>query len=217
MDNPGRTILNIQAENAQAGVTLGDVTADRAKGAAKMLAEKVRIEKQLADLQKKKADSQIELEKLRGERAKITLSNKNGKLDKELSQLNNKIAQLNFDIDAGPDVVKVLETSLAAATAKIAAENRDATLDAQKAAAKQCQDLSEKLVKQLEVANGTNEVLSACYLRYQNLAKETNVDVLTARFAEPSRGMLAFVYGHLRDELKEGRHVRAMTRDGMQI
>ena len=215
--NPAQEILNITASHALDALPVDNVNGDKMKAAAVMLKEKARVEKQLADLQKKKADSQIELEKLRGERAKITLSNKNGKLDKELSQLNNKIAQLNFDIDAGPDVVKVLETSLAAATAKIAAENRDATLDAQKAAAKQCQDLSEKLVKQLEVANGTNEVLSACYLRYQNLAKETGVDVLTARFAEPSRGMLDFLYGHLKGELKDGKHCRSIPRDGPQI
>ena len=212
-EQAGQAIMEITNSHARAGLTLGDVTADRAKGAAKMLAEKAKIQKQLTEIQKKKTDSQVELEKLRGERAKVTLSNKNGKLDAEIGKINDQIGQLGYSLDGIPDIETILEKSLTDVSARIKAEARDETLNAQKVCAKQCLETSARLVKQLETAVATNNSLETLYQRYKDLAKETGIDAIGSHFAEPSVEMLSYVLGHMRAELT-GKHCRVMMRGG---
>ena len=210
-ENAGKTIMDITASHAQEGVTIGDVAVDKAKGSAKLLDSKKQIQKRLADAISTLGQVKAGIEPLRKERAEISLA---GGKDKELAALDKKIGLLNAEVDGLPDIIKLLEGQLIEADAKIKAECRDELLNRQKALARECQVLSEKLVKFLEQANGCNEVLQACYTRYKDLQKQTGISVLTTKFAEPSAEMLAYLFGHLKAELREGKHCRAMPRQG---
>jgi len=214
MDNPAKTILNIQAGHARDAVPTDNVTADKQKGSAKLLSDKSQIQKRLAEEKQMFSQAKESIETLRSERAEISL--KDGK-DKELAELDRRIGLVNAELLNAPAVISLLETQLAEAEAKIAAESRDATLDAQKAAGKKCLELSTKLVGLLEQAVGINAVLVNTLNSYQALYKRTNIDTLGSHFAEPSRGMLDFLFQHLRGELKDGRHVRLTTPTGPQV
>jgi len=179
-----------------------------------MQKEIIKIQTQIAQTKKELNDNQAELEGLRMERAKVSLQKNQGA---RLTELNKLIAQKHYDVDCAPDVIVELEKQLTEAKAVYAVEDRDRLLTQHKAAAEQAMKLSKQLVEQLRLACKTNKELHAAYARNKQLQEMTNMDFLGVRFAEPSAGMLEYLYGFLRGELEDGRHCRPLRKEAPLI
>lgn len=185
---------------------------DHVKGILMMQDEIKKIETKLAETKQQQVTDQAQLEKLRTERAKVSLKEGSGfvrvQRDKKLAELDQQIKDLDNALRFVPDNLKELEKQLAEAKEKFAAEARDELLNKQKEVTSQAKELSKQLVAQLKSACEINQQLQTVYDQYKQLHQLTKVDFLGAKFAEPSLGLLNYLYEFLRGELEEGKHCR---------
>ena len=169
------------------------------------------LQAQIAKTKQKQSDNQTEREGLLQQRASLVVA------DKSTKEIDKQIAELRTAIDGTPAVLALYTKQLAEAKQKLAADNRDQLLNEQKQAAATALKLSKELVQLLAKAVGVNSELHAAYKRYQQLYDLTKVDLLGSHFAEPSNGLLEYLYGFLKAELEEGTHCRVQQVERPQI
>jgi len=162
-----------------------------------MLKQIAKLEANIAKTKKKLIDDSAELEGLLTQRAQFIVDGKNVK------HIDQQIAELRTNIDGMPSVIDIYQKGLVEARRKLAVEDRDKLLDNEKVAVAKAMKLSRQLVAQLAAAVDTN--------------KELHVAYLGDHFAEPSHGMLEFLFGFLKGELKDGIHCRTMLKEPPQI
>jgi len=176
-----------------------------------MLKQIAKLEANIAKTKKKLIDDSAELEGLLTQRAQFIVDGKNVK------HIDQQIAELRTNIDGMPSVIDIYQKGLVEARRKLAVEDRDKLLDNEKVAVAKAMKLSRQLVAQLAAAVDTNKELHVAYVEYKKLHEMTNVDLLGDHFAEPSHGMLEFLFGFLKGELKDGIHCRTMLKEPPQI
>jgi len=184
------------------------------KGVRRMKEAIKTIETKLAKIRQQQVTDQAELERLREKRARLFVED-SAKHVARIAKLDEQIEKLRTFINGLPDVITVLEKQLAEAKKKFAAEARNELLNKQKEVTEQAKELSEQLVEQLRVAVDTNQKLQVAYSKYQQLHNLTKVDLLGANFAEPSLGLLEYLYSFLKSELTEGKHCRMAMPGGL--
>jgi len=177
------------------------------KGIMIMRKQIKKIEAKLAETKNQRIVNEKDLERIREQRARLFV--KDSKKHKiEIAKLDTEIDKLRNFVANTPAVINVLERQLAEAKQKFAAEAKDELASQQKAVTSEALKLSKQLVAQLKAAVDTNQKLHTAYGQYKKLHDLTKSDSLGNHFAEPSIQMLGFLYGHLRGELEEGKHVR---------
>jgi len=199
LDNDNAAILNRQPLKQE------QFQRDHIFGVHKMKNDVQRLEAQIASAKKQQIDNTAELEGLRMERGRVSLQKNSAA---KLTELNKLIAQKGYDAECAPAVITELERQLAEAKQKLATETRDELLNKQKDIAEQAKSLSKALVDRLKVAVEVNQQLHQVYAQYKSLADLTHQDFLGSHIAEPSNGMLDYLFSFLKGELEEGRHCR---------
>jgi uncharacterized phage infection (PIP) family protein YhgE len=192
------------------------VKRDHVKGVRRMQNEIKQIEAKLAETKAKLIADESELTRLREQRAQLVVRSSK-KHAAKIEELDTQIEKLRNFITNTPACIAVLQDQLQAAKAKYAAENRDALLNSQKEITKKAKELSKELVRLLAEAVKVNNKLQEAYSRYQSLHDLTKIDFLGSKFAEPSLGMLNYLYDFLKAELEEGKHERIVTAGEVQI
>jgi len=187
---------------------------DHVKGILIMQKAIAKIETKLTEIKKQQIDETTNLNQLREKRARLFVEDST-KHSKQIAKLDADIDKLRTFITGLPDIITVLEKQLQTAKAKYAAEARNELLDKQKEVTKLCKELSKQLVAQLKVAVETNQKLQVVYRQYQNLYELTKIDFLGAMFAEPSLGLLEYLFGFLDGELNKGLHCRRSSSGGL--
>ena len=188
---------------------------DHVKGIRIMQEEIRKIRDKIDVLKESLENKKTYVEQYRTKRAAITTKGDLTALNKrDVANIDCQIKKLQTAIVNIPSELQLLESQLAEAERKFAAEAREELLEKQKEITKQCQEASTALVGHLKLAVEANKNLRTAYDQYGELRKLTGVDLLGSKIALPSGEMLEYVYGFLKSEKEEGKHCRIILPSG---
>ena len=209
LDDPNITIVNREP------LLQERFNDDHIRGIRIMQQEIKKIRDKIDVLKESLENKKTYVEQYREKRAAINTKDDLTALNKrDVANIDCQIKKLQTAIVNIPSEIQLLESQLAEAERKFAAEAREELLEKQKSLATEMQELSEHLVELLAEAVEANKNLRTAYDQYGELRKLTGVDLLGSKIALPSGEMLEYVYGFLKGELENGQHCRTILPAG---
>ena len=142
------------------------------------MTRKQEIENQIATVTAAQRTNSKLIDKLRQERAKLSVENAN-KNQQKISKIDDEMLKLRVAIENYPSELKLLEENLAAENQRIAQAEMDKLLEQQQEISDEVTLLSKGFVAILKKANDINTQLIAALTAETNLAQKTGQQVLT--------------------------------------